>query len=201
MSLSLPAVRAAAETYRRAVQTSPPDRHSPDARAHAAEKVLPAMDDLRRALTPSDPAWSWSNNPDLDDPAVSGEVRRLLRRLWERLVHHLHSLRPPFSPDQVDEWDALLDETIRALGGCAGETLSGGPRPARIEELPSQLSAADLAKVVGRPVKQVRDWLARYRKKYPACYSEVDHVLRNESPFLYHTADVLPALIHHFGRP
>jgi hypothetical protein len=158
------------------------------------------MDALRRALTPSDPDWRWDNNPDLDDPAVSAELRRLLRHLWQRLVHHLHSLPPPFPRDQADEWDALLGQALHALG-CPRETPPGGRRAARIEELPSQLSAVDLAKVVSRPVKQVRDWLARYRKKYPACFIEVDHVLRNESPYLYHTADVLPALTRHFGCP
>jgi hypothetical protein len=62
----------------------------------------------------------------------------------------------------------------------------------------SLLSAADLARELGKTLDAVDSFLRRYRSRYPDCYMETDGPRRNEPRFLYRVSDVLPALKEHF---
>lgn len=57
------------------------------------------------------------------------------------------------------------------------------------------LSAAELARRVGRDEAAVETFLRRYRKAHPDCFTEVPDTRKNEPRVLYRTADVWGPLV------
>lgn len=125
-----------------------------------------------------------SNTPP---PAVWGDVRPLVVPLVAVLTLSVDGL--------------MLNPTALAahLPVNTPTTILGAPPPG--DPLPSFLSAADLARRIGRPERAVESFLRRYRESHPDCFTEVTGTRKNEPRVLYRTADVWKPLLAWADRP
>jgi hypothetical protein len=137
-----------------------------------------------------------------------------LSHLWDKAYVLDLGTVPPFpgepsnGREALEALDTLLSwcrsrEAIGASGrdsARAESTESGEPAAESATtgpgELPSLLSAADLARALQQPVPRVESFLRRYRADYPDCCTEVEGggTRKNEPRYLYRFADVWPLL-------
>jgi hypothetical protein len=110
--------------------------------------------------------------------------------LWEQARLDLSRLR-----GEMAAFDAALISSTARVANAAASVTSPAPPPTgcpECGELPTMLSAADLAKVLNQPVDPLDSFLRRLREKLPDCYQETDSPRKNEPRFLYRVADVWP---------
>jgi hypothetical protein len=118
------------------------------------------------------------------------------RQLWESWERNLRGARPQLpdverAPPRAGEAEA---PGVQAAGATArAPTTATGNSP---------LASKDLAAVLGPSVSSaaVDSFLRRHRAKYPDCFITVDDDdrRRNQPKYLYHVAEVMPALKAHF---
>jgi hypothetical protein len=97
---------------------------------------------------------------------------------------------------QRSEFHQELQAVRRILAAQSNAPLPDTNRTARetTGELPTVLSAADLARALEQPGSRVESFLRRFREDHPDSFTEVDNPRKNEPRYLYRTADVWPAL-------
>jgi hypothetical protein len=78
-------------------------------------------------------------------------------------------------------------------GGNAGQGRNNAPPD--LSDLPTFLSASELARQLQQPAGRVELFLRRYREDYADCFVEVEGPRKNEPKVLDRTPDVWPHLL------
>jgi hypothetical protein len=149
--------------------------------------------------------------PDTSDSLETRVANRVVE--WNKLATRLGKAEGVLRRTAFISTLAMTQNTTSTVNGDAHHLKNGQemapPTLTTVPDqskLPAMLAAPDLARLLKRSVHEVRYFLEEYCKnpnpqasRFNDCVLETPNPRRNEPKFLFRTADVLPALLKHFG--